>query len=356
MYSSFEGAASVRRDWTELVARIPLGGASYDPRCPERWQRNVPVTFADLKKYTPDPSATPVLQMAARHGFSIVDQMRVLICDGPSLLAWVGATRERPFDAQEVRLMRIVTRPLRPRLTLERRLGIASIAWPAMEAALDATPAAAVLVRAPCSVQHCNAAAATLLAQDRVAFLDGLREAIAGRGDGTWLTMRLDVDGPKHFLAMRRLPPADPAPRAAAAGEAHGALPSPDANPRTGCSGTAKRDHRRRVSLQRDRGRDARDRAPSSVPGSKPGRDGGAGSGPKAAEASAGSFGLSQLARDRRQSYRGGTHIPAFRGRTCHDEHKGVRPGGRRDRITASCGPSERAWTNAHQVLVPAAL
>lgn len=58
-------------------------------------------------------------------------QLRVLVCEGPSLLAWVGAFRHEPFTTRERWLLDQLVTPLRDRLTLERRLDITKSCEPA---------------------------------------------------------------------------------------------------------------------------------------------------------------------------------------------------------------------------------
>jgi DNA-binding CsgD family transcriptional regulator/PAS domain-containing protein len=217
--SPFDGASRVERPLRELVERHPRSGATFDPTAPDPAQRNVVLSLADLQQMTGrSVRSTPVGQLLLHSGFSLSDVVRTLLCDGPSLLAWFGAFRDRPFDDRERMLLSMLVRPLRDRLTLQGRL--AEMPWVAatMKVVLESTGAATMVFRRPMRLLYCNAAAQVLLKTDRTSLQAGLREELAGRGNGTWLIHPLpDLEGPEHFLAMRRLPPCDPAPRVALA-------------------------------------------------------------------------------------------------------------------------------------------
>jgi DNA-binding CsgD family transcriptional regulator len=217
--SPFHGASRVERSLRSQVESQPRGAALFDPTAPDPAQRNVVLSLADLQQMTGRSlSSTPVGQLLLRSGFSLSDVVRTLLCDGPVLLAWFGAFRDRPFGGPEREHVARLLKPLRDRLTLQGRLAAVEWAASAMKAALSATGAATIVFRRPLRLLHCNPAARALLESDRAALLAGLREEIAGRGDGTWIVQRLsDVDGPDHYLAMRRAPPCDPGPRAALA-------------------------------------------------------------------------------------------------------------------------------------------
>jgi DNA-binding CsgD family transcriptional regulator len=217
--SPFDGASRVERSLRAEVETQPRNAACFDPTAPDPAQRNVVLSLADLQRMTGrSVCSTPVGQLLLHGGFSLTDVARTLLCDGPVLLAWFGAFRDRPFDGRERSLLCKLVRPLREMLTLQGRLATVQWAASAMKAALSSTGAATLVFRRPLRLLHCNPAARALLESDRAALLAGLQEEIAGRGDGTWIVQRLsDVDGPEHYLAMRRTPPCDPGPRAALA-------------------------------------------------------------------------------------------------------------------------------------------
>lgn len=85
-----------------------------------------------------------------------------------------------------------------------------------VKAALSAVPGAAVVVRKPWKILAANTAAAAMLAADRDAFLGGLEDALEGHVDGTWNVVPVGRRGATgHYVAVRRFPAADAAPRVA---------------------------------------------------------------------------------------------------------------------------------------------
>ncbi len=214
--------SQIRRPIKALIEQAPADFGHYDPRSPPPNQRNIVVTLRDLRRGT-GLTSSPILRLLAGYGFKTRDQLRVLICDGPLLLAWVGALRDRPFGLEDRNVLRALVRPLRDRLTLEHRLAAVPWAVAALEVVLEELGTAAVVIRRPLRLMHCNALARTLLDQDRVTFLSGLREELDGHGDGAWITTLLcSAEGARHYLALRRRPPRDTSPSAAAAGHRYG--------------------------------------------------------------------------------------------------------------------------------------
>ncbi len=220
--SPLTGISRFRDGLASLVEREPTGFAHYDPRAPPPAQRNVAVTLGELRRAT-GVDTSPMLRLVEAHGFSTRDQLRVLVCDGSELLALVGALRERPFRREERDALQALVRPLRDRLALEHRLERVPWVFAALGVALDQLGTAAVVVRRPLRILHCNAPAAALIERDRAGFTAGLREELEGRGDGRWLVTPLERGGgPGHYLALRRRPPRDASTPAVAAGARYG--------------------------------------------------------------------------------------------------------------------------------------
>jgi DNA-binding CsgD family transcriptional regulator/PAS domain-containing protein len=201
--------------------------ALFDPTAPDPAQRNVVLSLDEIQRLTGRSiQEAPAGRLLQQNGFALSDVIRSLLCDGPALLAWFGAFRDRPFDERERALLSKLVRPLRDRLTLQARLEATPWVSAAMEAVLDTTGAATLVFRRPMRLLYCNGPARALLAADRAGLLAGLREGLSGRGDGAWIIQPLrDVEGPGHFLAMRRAPPCDPKPRAGVAATRMGLTP-----------------------------------------------------------------------------------------------------------------------------------
>ena len=221
--SPFAGAARVERFLRAHLASRPRSYASFDPPP----QRNVVLGLAEIERISGRTlGGSPVGGLFHQQGFALRDVVRSLLCDGPVLLAWFGAFRDRAFDERERGLLSRLVRPLRERLTLQRRLE--EMPWVAvtMKVVLETTGVATMVFRRPMRLHYANAPARALLEADRTALLSGLRDELAGRGNGTWLIQPLpDIEGPEHFLAMRRLAPCDPVPRADLAATRMGLTP-----------------------------------------------------------------------------------------------------------------------------------
>ena len=64
---------------------------AYDPERPDPRQRNVALRAAEVLALTGKTTIPVNRSFLSRFALSQNDQLRVLVCDGASLLAWVGA-------------------------------------------------------------------------------------------------------------------------------------------------------------------------------------------------------------------------------------------------------------------------
>jgi DNA-binding CsgD family transcriptional regulator len=157
--------------------------AAYHPIRPERWQRNVVFSMEDLKRRgaMPPEGTSLVRELWPQAGLLGQDQLRVLVCDGPSLLAWVGAYQTEPFDVRQRRLLAALVRPLRSRLLLERQVGAMGSTRAALDAALEALGRAAFVVGASGEIRHANAAGRALVDAQRPRVTRSLADAVRRR-------------------------------------------------------------------------------------------------------------------------------------------------------------------------------
>ncbi len=131
----------------------------FDPLRPQADQQNTVVCHG-----SDEVQATPVAGLHRAHGMVGMSEMRMLVCDGPMLLAWVGGYKES-FDAQDAWMIRRFGLLTRRTLRLARMLP-SGIPWQGIEAVLDALETDAFIVRADGCIELANRVGARRLAAD----------------------------------------------------------------------------------------------------------------------------------------------------------------------------------------------
>jgi DNA-binding CsgD family transcriptional regulator len=157
------GTPSLVRAVLRISARVTAGregseAASfslYDPLRPEVRQRNV---IVDEEFLFPDDSVSETLVGRAyvEAGLARCSQLRVLVCDGPVLLAWIGAFRHEPLGDRERIILARLLAPLRRRLRIERMMRETQPGLPGLVTALEAVAGPAFLVTASGNIEHAN--------------------------------------------------------------------------------------------------------------------------------------------------------------------------------------------------------
>jgi DNA-binding CsgD family transcriptional regulator len=185
----------------EAKLRTSPGAFHFNPLRPEISQRNRVLMFDELHTHGPDTTCV-VEDVWPAIGIGGWDQLRALICEQGTLLAWVGGIRPEPFSTREKALFGTLVPALRRALALRRRLLDAGPRSTALDTAMLDLDAAAFVARKDGSVLYANAAAKLLLDEARSATRLRLREATQRTG-GTSLTARIDADGlPECFLVV----------------------------------------------------------------------------------------------------------------------------------------------------------
>ena len=226
----FAHGAGFSLERAELRRRLELGLSSarrpwalFDPRRPEAQQRNVVVTMppppalagrADtLFRHLGLPSdrRERLIRRMVRLNERFLPQIRlrdlhvcrVLVCEGPQLLAWLGAFSAEAFgERQRLVVARLVPALLR-RLWLERTLDTAAVKSRALDAVLDAIGAPAWLLGPAGRISLRNASARTAAAPEHSMMLDAMH-----RGHCAGLEcIRVVAPGmPDHHLVIDRRP------------------------------------------------------------------------------------------------------------------------------------------------------
>jgi DNA-binding CsgD family transcriptional regulator len=213
----FHGArmpAGIRSAYARWLPTAPKNFAGYDPASPDPRQRNRPLRRRDIEALTGRGPPAVVRSFLPRFALSESDQLRVLVCEGPALLAWVGALRAGSFGRDEVRLLGAIAPALQRRLALERRLVEAQQRAGDIGTALENVPAAAFVLGPGGGILHANEAARTLLDHDRRAVEGQLASALSG-ADGSVQLARLDPGSELRLAILQRR--GDPGPLVAAA-------------------------------------------------------------------------------------------------------------------------------------------
>jgi DNA-binding CsgD family transcriptional regulator len=208
-------ARQVGSDLGAFLRARPHGWAAYDPVRPDAKQRNRAVSllsFLGQRRLEELPLYT---ELCSRNDMADRDQLRVLVCDGFYLAAWVGGFRREPFTPYERALLQQITPALERRLMLERRLGSEALARRELDAMLEPLGAPAFLVRTGVAVAHANGAGRQLLRVEPE-LASRLRSADSPP-PGFDLTTLASWGLPLHHLAVRRVPAADAAERVAQA-------------------------------------------------------------------------------------------------------------------------------------------
>jgi DNA-binding CsgD family transcriptional regulator len=165
------------RAYLKALEQASFVGA-YDPVRPPSGQRNRVVRPRELIDDGDWVSSAAGLA-SEELGLVDFDELRVLICDGGSMLAWVGGFRREPFTKRDRAVLRAIVPALRRRLVLERRLHTAELSHEALCVALDAVDGAAFVIRSNGQVVFSNGAGRAMLERDDVR--DELRDALEGR-------------------------------------------------------------------------------------------------------------------------------------------------------------------------------
>lgn len=199
----------VQREFERLFAQSPEGWTNYDPRRTPRAERNRVMSSAQIfSRRDRPPSGFPVHRVYETLGVDRLHSARVLVCEGPSLLAYVGIMRPDPVDATRARMLSALVPSLLRRLSLERRLQEAPRVEAALGAALEGLGAPAFILDVAGRPREMNSAGKLCLQRDRRGLSEALRDAAlrgAGRSGQLELTPLRARGEPQGYLAVLRV-------------------------------------------------------------------------------------------------------------------------------------------------------
>jgi DNA-binding CsgD family transcriptional regulator len=221
-FSNFGMPAGDALKIIDTVIRAPKRQLGfYTPARIEKWQRNVAVGFprnSQILQATvsalPRPLAAQMesFETSVRRAYEVAFtklgvvnecQIRTLVCDGSSLLAWIGAFRPEPFNAQERRFLQALVPALHRRLRLESHWEEAVFNAQAVPVLLESIPSVALIVGASGQIEQANALARRALAQDPGGLRDTISSALRGRQVPSVQLTRISASGwPTYYLAV----------------------------------------------------------------------------------------------------------------------------------------------------------
>lgn len=172
-------AARWRESFDDFIRGRGVAWGAYHALRPEPAQRDCVLRSEEIAVLTKGKSKEIEAQLYSRIGVSGEDTMRVLVCDGPSMLAWVGIIQPDDTTEHQRALFERVVPAFRKRLEFERLLAQSMLADAALAVALEEIPGAAWVLGAHGKIGHANAAGRARLDADRDGMTAALRKCVA---------------------------------------------------------------------------------------------------------------------------------------------------------------------------------
>jgi len=216
----------------------------YDPRRVEVSQRNrafvagsfssllsshVPSSLAaSMRRQELESRIGKLLKFAPayqRWGMQDANHLRVLICDGPRMVAYVAALQGEAFRPVDQKHFTTILPALRRRLLLHERM-VAPVTFGLVPALLEEIPSAAFVLDARDRIIAFNSAAAERTRAERKNTVETLRRSRRRKGDAHYTILELSARGvPLHALAIEQRAPEVSSRTVAAAGARFGWTP-----------------------------------------------------------------------------------------------------------------------------------
>jgi DNA-binding CsgD family transcriptional regulator len=179
--------------------------AGYNPARPEPWNRNRILAYPDLVRR--GLTTRPIVELLRRLRLDAKQQLRVLVCDGPSLLGWVGGYRAEAYRRRDYQALAALVPAIQRRLRLERALAVSGTLRAALDVAMEVIGAAAYLADASGRVLHANTAGEAALDDANSNVRATIVEAVRSkRGHPALRVTRVAAPGcADHYLAVARV-------------------------------------------------------------------------------------------------------------------------------------------------------
>jgi DNA-binding CsgD family transcriptional regulator len=193
--------------YNACLAGVPVPWGTYSATRPPPVQRNRAINLATILCLAGvrTPEDIPIWRFYAKVGLDRADQLRVLICDGPALLALATVFREDRFTDLERRTIQHIVPALRRRLSVERTLATAESTRLLLDAAFASIPAPAFVTDALGHVLEASATGQLWLQAEGSAGREMVGEAARhGRHPLFDVTPVAALGAPRRSLLVRR--------------------------------------------------------------------------------------------------------------------------------------------------------
>lgn len=187
-----------------LVESQRIGWGAYNPIRPEPAQRNSVMTGSDLGEAF---KLTPIYRdVMPKIGLANADQLRVLLCDGPAFLLWIGAFQGASYEPWQKRLLQQLVPSLKKRMALQEALANAPVLRSALAEALEALARPAFLITDTGAMKVTNTAGTHLWESDRRRTCDALIDCARRpeRAQRFSVTRVKGNDRRDHFLVIAK--------------------------------------------------------------------------------------------------------------------------------------------------------
>ena len=199
--------AGWRDTFDEYLAGRGVAWGTYNAVSPEPSQRDRILDTNQITKLTGGRNREVEGIVFKQLGALGHDTMRVLVCDGPSMLAWVGIVQPEKTTQRQRELFARVVPALRKRLAFDRFVTEAAVARGAVGAALEQVNGPAWLLGPGGRIEHANTAARAQLEADRATTTAALDRCIAGTAERRFsVTAVRGASGSAGHLVVEALP------------------------------------------------------------------------------------------------------------------------------------------------------
>lgn len=217
------------------LLRSKQSGMLFDPSRPEAAQRNVAIALPPVLEIPPGGliarrgSRRRPVQLIPGEGLMDPDcrrswvslyreagidkqyLLRMLICDGATLLAWLGVFLPEQASEHARQVLSSLAGPLQKRLKLETLVGKSSASAAVLETVLERLAAPSFLLLAEGKIEHANSSGRAMMNANPFGLRESLLKCLTPNGNGTdraFDVTRLSSAGvPDHYLAVQRRGP-----------------------------------------------------------------------------------------------------------------------------------------------------